>query len=139
SQQVAQSMGIPVRRMFALAWAIAAVVAAIGGILLGAVRTGVDQSLALIGLKVLPVVILGGLDSVGGAILGGPTGGGPGNLGGGVGGRRGGGFARPAARRWGEGGRALHHPGRHPDDQALRVVRQDADREGVSLINVPMR
>jgi branched-chain amino acid transport system permease protein len=71
SQQVAQSMGIPVRRMFALAWAIAAVVSAIGGILLGAVRTGVDQSLALIGLKVLPVVILGGLDSVLGAIVGG--------------------------------------------------------------------
>jgi len=71
SQQVALSMGIPVRHMFALAWAIAAVVSAIGGILLGAVRTGVDQSLALIGLKVLPVAILGGLDSVLGAIVGG--------------------------------------------------------------------
>jgi branched-chain amino acid transport system permease protein len=71
SQQVALSMGIPVRHMFALAWAIAAVVSAIGGILLGAVRTGVDQSLALIGLKVLPVVILGGLDSILGAIAGG--------------------------------------------------------------------
>lgn len=71
SQQVALSMGISVRRMFALAWAIAAAVSAIGGILLGAVRTGVDQSLALIGLKVLPVVILGGLDSIPGAILGG--------------------------------------------------------------------
>jgi branched-chain amino acid transport system permease protein len=71
SQQVALSMGISVRRMFALAWAIAAAVSAIGGILLGAVRTGVDQSLALIGLKVLPVVILGGLDSILGAIVGG--------------------------------------------------------------------
>jgi branched-chain amino acid transport system permease protein len=71
SQQVALSMGISVRHIFALAWAIAAVVSAIGGILLGAVRTGVDQSLALIGLKVLPVVILGGLDSILGAILGG--------------------------------------------------------------------
>jgi branched-chain amino acid transport system permease protein len=71
SQQVALSMGIPVRHMFALAWAIAAAVSAIGGILLGAVRTGVDQSLALIGLKVLPVVILGGLDSILGAIVGG--------------------------------------------------------------------
>jgi branched-chain amino acid transport system permease protein len=71
SQQVALSMGISVRSMFALAWAIAAVVSAIGGILLGAVRTGVDQSLALIGLKVLPVAILGGLDSVPGAIVGG--------------------------------------------------------------------
>ncbi len=71
SQQVALSMGISVHSMFALAWAIAAVVSAIGGILLGAVRTGVDQSLGLIGLKVLPVVILGGLDSIGGAIVGG--------------------------------------------------------------------
>ncbi|MEO6022790.1 MAG: branched-chain amino acid ABC transporter permease [Burkholderiales bacterium] len=71
SQQVAQSMGISVRRMFALAWAIAAVVSAIGGILLGGVRGGVDAALAAIGLKVIPVVILGGLDSVPGAIVGG--------------------------------------------------------------------
>ena len=71
SQQVALSMGISVRLMFALAWAIAAVVSAIGGILLGAMRTGVDQSLALIGLKTIPVVILGGLDSIPGAIIGG--------------------------------------------------------------------
>jgi branched-chain amino acid transport system permease protein len=71
SQQVALSMGISVRHIFALAWAIAAVVSVIGGILLGAVRTGVDQSLAVIGLKVLPVVILGGLDSIPGAIVGG--------------------------------------------------------------------
>lgn len=71
SQQVAQSMGISVRRMFALAWAIAAMVSAIGGILLGGVRGGVDAALAAIGLKVIPVVILGGLDSILGAIVGG--------------------------------------------------------------------
>ena len=71
SQQVAMSMGISVRRMFALAWAIAAVVSAIGGILLGGVRGGVDAALAAIGLKVIPVVILGGLDSIIGAIVGG--------------------------------------------------------------------
>lgn len=71
SQQVAQSMGISVRRMFALAWAIAAVVSAIGGILLGGTRGGVDAALAAIGLKVIPVVILGGLDSIIGAIVGG--------------------------------------------------------------------
>jgi branched-chain amino acid transport system permease protein len=71
SQRVALSMGISVRFMFALAWAMAALVSAIGGILLGAVRTGVDASLALIGLKVIPVVILGGLDSIPGAIVGG--------------------------------------------------------------------
>ena len=71
SQQVALSMGISVKRIFALAWSIAAVVSAVGGVLLGGVRGGVDGAFALFGLKVIPVVILGGLDSVGGAIVGG--------------------------------------------------------------------
>jgi branched-chain amino acid transport system permease protein len=71
SQKVAASMGISVRRIFALAWAIAAVVSAVGGILLAGVRGGVDGSLAMLGLKVLPVVILGGLDSIAGAVVGG--------------------------------------------------------------------
>ena len=71
SQQVALSMGISVRRIFALSWSIAAVVSAAGGVLLGTMRGGVDGSLAVLGLKVLPVVIVGGLDSIGGAILGG--------------------------------------------------------------------
>jgi branched-chain amino acid transport system permease protein len=71
SQQVALSMGISVKRMFALSWSIAAVVSAIGGILLGAIRGGVDGSLAFFGLKVVPVAILGGLDSIPGAIVGG--------------------------------------------------------------------
>jgi branched-chain amino acid transport system permease protein len=70
-QQVALSMGISVKRMFALAWAIAAVVSAIGGIFLGNMRGGVDGSIAFIGLKVIPVVILGGLDSLTGAFFGG--------------------------------------------------------------------
>jgi branched-chain amino acid transport system permease protein len=71
SQQVALSMGISVRRIFALSWSIAAVVSAVGGILLGAMRGGVDGSLSFYGLKVIPVVILGGLDSIIGAIVGG--------------------------------------------------------------------
>ena len=71
SQQVALSMGISVRRIFALSWSIAAVVSAIGGILLGSIRGGVDGSLSFIGLKVVPVAILGGLDSIQGAIVGG--------------------------------------------------------------------
>ena len=71
SQQVSLSMGISVRRIFALSWSIAAVVSAFGGVLLGTMRGGVDGSLAVLGLKVLPVVIVGGLDSIGGAILGG--------------------------------------------------------------------
>ena len=71
NQQVAQSLGISVKRIFALSWCIAAAVSALSGIILGSVRGGVDFSLADLGLKVFPVVILGGLDSVPGAILGG--------------------------------------------------------------------
>jgi branched-chain amino acid transport system permease protein len=71
SQQVALSMGVSVKRIFALAWSIAAVVSAIGGVLLGSIRGSVDGALAFFGLKVIPVVILGGLDSVLGAIVGG--------------------------------------------------------------------
>jgi branched-chain amino acid transport system permease protein len=72
SQQVSLSMGISVQRIFALAWSIAAVVSAIGGVLLAGVRGGLDGAMAFFGLKVIPVVILGGLDSVAGAIVGGP-------------------------------------------------------------------
>jgi branched-chain amino acid transport system permease protein len=70
SQQVAMAMGIDVRRYFAFAWALAGVVSALGGIVWGAML-GVDNQLALVGLKVFPVVILGGLDSVVGAVVGG--------------------------------------------------------------------
>ena len=69
-QQVSQAMGIDVRRYFGLAWAIAGVVALMGGVFWGN-ATGVDVQLALIGLKVFPVVILGGLDSIIGAIVAG--------------------------------------------------------------------
>src|SRR5579872_1215648 len=70
SQQVAAAMGIDVRRYFAFAWALAGVVSALGGIVWGAML-GVDNQIAVIGLKVFPVVILGGLDSIVGAIVGG--------------------------------------------------------------------
>jgi branched-chain amino acid transport system permease protein len=70
SQQVAMAMGINVRRYFALAWAMAGVVSALGGVVWGAMLS-VDNQLALVGLKVFPVVILGGLDSVMGAVIGG--------------------------------------------------------------------
>jgi branched-chain amino acid transport system permease protein len=69
-QQAALSMGISINRVFALAWAIACVSAAIGGIMLGNI-VGVSQNIAAIGLRVFPVVILGGLDSLGGAVVGG--------------------------------------------------------------------
>jgi branched-chain amino acid transport system permease protein len=70
SQQVAMAMGINVRRYFALAWAMAGIVSALGGVLWGTMLA-VDNQLALVGLKVFPVVILGGLDSIMGAVIGG--------------------------------------------------------------------
>ena len=70
NQQVAQAMGINVERYFAIAWAMTGIVSALGGIIWGSML-GVDIQLALVGLKVFPVVILGGLDSIGGALIGG--------------------------------------------------------------------
>ncbi len=70
SNQVAQSMGISVKKIFAISWCVAAVVSAIGGILIGNIN-GVNITLSAVGLKVFPAVILGGLDSIPGAILGG--------------------------------------------------------------------
>jgi branched-chain amino acid transport system permease protein len=70
SQQVAMAMGINVRRYFAFAWAMAGIVSALGGVVWGAML-GVDNQLAVVGLKVFPVVILGGLDSIVGAVVGG--------------------------------------------------------------------
>jgi branched-chain amino acid transport system permease protein len=70
NQQVALAMGINVERYFGVAWAMTGIVSALGGILWGNLL-GVDVNLALVGFKVFPVVILGGLDSIPGAILGG--------------------------------------------------------------------
>lgn len=70
NQQVAMAMGINVERYFAIAWSMAGLVSALGGIIWGSML-GVDTQLALVGLKVFPVVILGGLDSIIGAVIGG--------------------------------------------------------------------
>ena len=70
NQQVAMAMGINVQRYFGLAWAMTGIVSALGGIIWGNLL-GVDVNLSLVGFKVFPVVILGGLDSIPGAILGG--------------------------------------------------------------------
>jgi branched-chain amino acid transport system permease protein len=69
-QQVAQSLGISVRQVFALSWAISAMVSAIAGVTVGIVN-GVSSALSFFGIKVFPAVILGGLDSIVGAVLGG--------------------------------------------------------------------
>jgi len=70
SQQVAQSLGISVKSVFAMAWAISATVSAVAGVVV-AVVNGVSAGLSAYGIKVFPAAILGGLDSVGGAVLGG--------------------------------------------------------------------
>ena len=70
NQQVAMAMGIDVQRYFGLAWAMTGIVSALGGVLWGNML-GVDVNLALVGFKVFPVVILGGLDSIPGAVIGG--------------------------------------------------------------------
>jgi branched-chain amino acid transport system permease protein len=68
--QVVQSLGIKATTVYAVSWAIASVVGVIGGILLGGV-SGVMIPLSQIGLKAFAVVLLGGVNSIGGAILAG--------------------------------------------------------------------
>jgi branched-chain amino acid transport system permease protein len=69
-EQVVQSCGIRATTVYAVSWAIASVVGVIGGILLGGV-SGVMIPLAEIGLKAFAVVLLGGVNSIGGAIVAG--------------------------------------------------------------------
>jgi branched-chain amino acid transport system permease protein len=68
--QAAMSVGIPLRQIWAIVWAVSGFVAIAAGIMWGA-KSGVQFSLALIALKALPVLILGGFTSVPGAIVGG--------------------------------------------------------------------
>ncbi|MCX7668439.1 MAG: branched-chain amino acid ABC transporter permease [Anaerolineae bacterium] len=68
--QAAQSVGIPLNRIWVIVWSVAGFVALVAGIIWGS-KLGVQFSLSLVALKALPVVILGGLTSVPGAIVGG--------------------------------------------------------------------
>jgi branched-chain amino acid transport system permease protein len=68
--QAAQSIGIPLSRIWVIVWSVAGSVALVVGIIWGS-KLGVQYSLSLVALKALPVVILGGLTSVPGAIVGG--------------------------------------------------------------------
>ncbi len=68
--QAAQSIGIPLSRIWIIVWSIAGFVALVAGIIWGS-KLGVQFSISLVALKALPVVILGGLTSVPGAIVGG--------------------------------------------------------------------
>ena len=115
NQRAALSLGVHVKRVFALSWAIAALVAGMSGMVLGIINGVNVHDLSAIGLKVFPVVILGGLDSIGGAIIGGLiiglletfTGG----------------YLSPSLRDRG----ALHHPGTDSSFETLRSVRTEGD------------
>jgi branched-chain amino acid transport system permease protein len=67
---VVQSVGIKATTVYAVSWVIACVVGVIGGILLGGV-SGANMELAEVGLKAFAVVLLGGVNSIGGAIVAG--------------------------------------------------------------------
>jgi len=68
--QAAQSIGIPLGRMWVIVWFVAGITALVAGIIWGS-KIGVQFSLTTVALKALPVIILGGLTSVPGAIIGG--------------------------------------------------------------------
>ncbi len=68
--ELAQSIGIRIHRIFGFSWALAGVVATLGGVLL-ATSSGLDLSLSVVVLAAFPVVLLGGLESIPGTIVGG--------------------------------------------------------------------
>ncbi|NMM26140.1 MAG: branched-chain amino acid ABC transporter permease [Glaciimonas sp.] len=68
--QAAQSIGIPLSRIWVVVWSLGGIVALVAGVIWGS-KLGVQFSISLVALKAFPVVILGGLTSVPGAILGG--------------------------------------------------------------------
>jgi len=69
-QAAAYSMGIDVPKVFSLSWMFAGALAAVAGIVVGAIG-GISSTMGVFGLSVLVVVIFGGLDSVLGALVGG--------------------------------------------------------------------
>jgi branched-chain amino acid transport system permease protein len=70
-QEVALAQGVKVGRMFGLSWGISAALAALAGVLISSGASGVDATIALVALKALPVIILGGLDSIKGSVIAG--------------------------------------------------------------------
>lgn len=69
--QLARSEGVPVKKIFVLAWFIAILMAAIGGVLMAKMHGVNQEPLIALGMKSLSVVILGGMESILGAVIGG--------------------------------------------------------------------
>lgn len=70
-QETALAQGINVGRIFAVAWVLAGAMAAVAGMYASTDLSGLNQSTWVIALKALPAIVVGGLDSIGGAVLGG--------------------------------------------------------------------
>jgi len=70
-QETALAQGVNVGRMFSLAWAMSAALAALAGMLIGTGAGGVEATTALVALKALPVIIVGGIDSIQGSVVAG--------------------------------------------------------------------
>jgi len=70
-QEAALAQGISARKVFAVSWAIAGAVAAMAGMLQGAGPASVELGISFVALRAFPAMILGGLDSPGGAVVGG--------------------------------------------------------------------
>lgn len=70
-QETSLAQGINVGRMFGLSWGISAAMAALAGAMLTAGGSGIETTIALVALKALPVIILGGLDSIKGSVIAG--------------------------------------------------------------------
>lgn len=119
-QGAAYAMGINVPRVFSLSWAAAGAIAAVSGVIVGAIG-GISSSMGVFGLSVLVVVIVGGLDSVAGGARGRHLHRAAGGLGRRLPGRR----IQTAGDLRGAGGGA--------DDAALRAVRHARNREAVAM------
>jgi branched-chain amino acid transport system permease protein len=70
-QEAALAVGINIRRVYALAWGIAAAIATLGGVFLAISSFAIDPTLGGVALLAFPAIILGGIDSVSGAVVGG--------------------------------------------------------------------
>jgi branched-chain amino acid transport system permease protein len=70
-QETALAQGVNVGRMFSLAWALSSSLAALAGMLIGTGAGGIEATTALVALKALPVIIVGGIDSIQGAVIAG--------------------------------------------------------------------